>query len=893
MSVVNFDKIFQPKSIAVVGASNKRGSVGNAIMRNLIHGGFQGAIYPINPKHGNLWNMPAYRSIRDCDNPVDLAVIASPIRTVPSVITDCVAHQISGAVVISAGGKETGAKGLKVEAAINEAVGDSGLRIIGPNCLGIIGSQAKVNASFAAQMPSPGKMAFISQSGAICTIVLDMSIKEKIGFSYFVSLGSMMDVDFGDVIDYLGGDSHVSSIVMYIENITHVRKFMSAARAVSRIKPIVALKAGRTAAGARAAASHTGALAGVDEIYEAAFKRAGIVRVKTFEELFDCAELLAKKPKLFGTGLAIITNSGGPGVMAADTLSDYGLEPVELSNDTLSQLDRVLSSNWSRSNPIDMIGDATAKQFHDAAEICAKAQETNCLLALLAPTATIAPSQAAQSLVDVSKENACPIITAWMGGPQVEKGREILNQAGIPTFDTAERAVRAFKNLYQYTKNIELLQEIPAKLPNVMEFDRPGAKLIIEDCIAEKRGLLSEIKSKKLLSAYGIPVNITQLAASKSEAVRAAKLIGFPIAMKINSRDISHKSDAGCVEINLTDASDVGTAYDKIVQNASTYAPNALIQGVTVQAMSEGSGIELILGVKKDKEFGPVILFGMGGVLTEVFRDHALALPPMNRLLAKRLMEETKTNRILKGYRNIEPANLILLEEILIRLSQLAVDFPEIEELDINPLIVRGQKAIAVDARVLLRTDDAPAGSHLVISPYPKHLEFHKVTQGNVKIFIRPIRPEDAPLLEALFDTLSAQSIYYRFFTPMKQLPHKMLARFTQIDYDRQVAFVALPESAHGEKLLGVARVIVSPNQKAAEFSVLVGDPWQGKGIGAELLKQCLLSSKQLGIQNVCGTVLSDNTKMISLARKLGCRIKKVAGANEYEMFMDISNINL
>ncbi len=644
-------------------------------MRNLIHSGFKGPIYPINPKHRSLWHLPAYASIKECDRHVDLAVIASPIPTVPSIIEECVDSQIGGAVVVSAGGKETGAKGRQVEETIKTAVGDSGLRIIGPNCLGIIGCQANLNASFAAQMPLPGKMAFISQSGAICTIVLDKSIKEKIGFSYFVSLGSMMDVDFADVIDYLGGEPDVSSIVMYIENITHVRNFMSAARAVSRIKPIIALKAGRTAAGARAAASHTGAMAGVDEIYDAAFQRAGIVRVKTFEALFDCAELLAKKPKLSGTGLAIITNSGGPGVMAADTLSDYGLEPVGLSEDTLGKLDRLLSANWSRSNPIDMIGDASVEQFHDTAKICTKAQEINCLLVMLAPTATIAPSQVAQSLVKVSKESACPMITAWMGGPQVEKGREILNQAGIPTFDTPERAVRAYMNLYKHTKNIELLQEIPANLPKEMAFDREGAKLIVEDCLTAKRELLSEIESKELLSAYGIPVNITRLATSKREAVDAAKKIGFPTAMKIHSPDITHKSDAGCVEIDLAKAHDVEAAYEKIVKNAAVYAPDARIEGVTVQAMADRSGIELILGIKKDKDFGPVILFGMGGVLTEVFKDNAIALPPLNRLLAKRLMEKTKIYRVLKGYRNIEPANLVLLEEILIRLSQLAADF--------------------------------------------------------------------------------------------------------------------------------------------------------------------------------------------------------------------------
>lgn len=893
MSVHNLDKIFKPKSIAVVGASERQGSVGSAIMNNLTDGGFPGKIFPINPSYKMLWNFPAYPSLKDLTNPVDLAVIAVPIAKTPDIIKECGEMNIGGAIVISAGGKETGFEGARLEDAIMKEAGSTDLRIIGPNCLGVISNQARLNASFAAQMPLPGKMAFVSQSGAICTVILDLSIKENIGFSYFISLGSMMDTDFGDVIDYLGGDPGVSSIVMYIENITRTRNFMSAARAVSRIKPIIALKAGRTAAGARAATSHTGALAGEDAVYDAAFERAGIVRVKTFEELFDCAELLAKQPKPSGSGLAIITNAGGPGVMAADALSDYGLEPVRLSEETITKLDRILSSHWSRSNPIDMIGDSTKVEFRKVSEICMKAPEINGLLILLAPQAMIDPTLVARTLSELLKDHSYPVITSWMGGSKVEKGRNIFYSVGIPTFDTPERAVRAFMDLYRHRQNIELLQEVPRKAFRRMQFNRNAAMDIIRTGKNRRNHMLSEVGSKALLQAYGIPVNRTEIAGTEDEAMEKAETLGFPVALKIASPDITHKTDAGGVMLNLKNAFEVRQAFIEIADAARLHAPDAAINGVTVQPMLVHSDHELILGVKHDQSFGPLILFGMGGIMTEVFQDRALALPPLNRLLSKRLMEETKVYRLLKGYRNHPPANMELLEEILIRLSQLAIDFPEIAELDINPLMVTADTACAVDARVLLQTPRVVSPHHLVISPYPAHYENRAVTKGLVDIFIRPIRPEDAALLEDLFLTLSTRSVYYRFFTPMKQLPPKMLARFTQIDYDRQIALVAISDTDTGEKMLGVARVIQEWNQKDAEFSVLVGDPWQGKGIGAELLKRCLSIAKKRGYEYIHGTVLTENTHMLKLGRKMGFAMKKDPDAAEYDLSLDLQKADL
>jgi len=889
MSAINLDKIFHPKSIAVVGASQRTGSIGYALMRNLIQGGYPGKVYPINPRHKTIWEIEAFPSLLELESPVDLVIMATPIASAPQIVKECKKAGVGGVVIISAGGKETGKKGRELESAIKNEAKDSGIRIIGPNCLGIVCSQAKLNASFASHMPLPGKMAFISQSGAICTSVLDLSIKEKIGFSYFVSLGSMLDVDFGDVIDYLGGDYQVNSIIMYIESLSRFRNFMSAARAVSRVKPIIAVKAGRTRAGAKAAATHTGSLAGEDAVYDAAFERAGIVRVKTFEELFDCAELLAKQPRPLDPGLAIITNAGGPGVMAVDALFDYGVDPVPLHSETIRKLDEFLPPYWSQTNPIDILGDASSERYQRVVDICLKASEVKGLLIILTPQAMTRPTHVAETLAGHLKGKPYPVFTSWMGGRDVEKAKEIFNREGIPTLDTPERAVRAFMNLYRYSKNVKMLQEIPANLPKKIEFDHEKARILLDHGIKKENFFLTEIESKDLISAYGISVNLTKIAVTDAEAVQKAREIGFPVAMKIYSRDIIHKTNVNGVLLNLKNETDVHEAFKKIMASARSLNPEAEIEGVTIQTMLSPE-YELILGSKRDRDFGPVILFGMGGIMAEVLKDRSIALPPLNRLLARSLMEKTKVYGLLKGYRNHPPANLTLLEEILIRLSQLVTDFPEIEELDINPLAVTKNDFCAVDARVLLKSTEVLSPFHLVISPYPNQYEARTLREGVGELFIRPIKPEDAPLLVQLFESLSKQSVYFRFFSPLKMIPPGMLARFTQIDYDREMALVALWGTEPNEKMLGVARVITDIyNRKNAEFSVVVGDLWQGKGIGAELLKRCLLISKERGIENVKGIVLPENTQMLALGKKLGFTAKKIVGESEYELNIDLT----
>jgi len=582
MSVENLDKIFHPSAIAVIGASERKGSIGEALMHNLVDRGFPGKIYPINPKHKKIYGKRAWSSIAVLKDSVDLAILATPILSAPQLVKECAAAGAGGVVITSAGGKEIGEEGRKIEAAIRKEAEASELRIIGPNCVGIVSSQSKLNASFAHQMPIPGKMAFISQSGAICTAILDLSIRENIGFSHFVSLGDMLDVDFGDMIDYLGGERDVSSIVMYVESLSRFRKIMSAARAVSRVKPIVVLKAGRTQAGALAAASHTGAMAGEDAVYDAAFKRAGILRVRTFEALFDCAELLAKQPRPQGPGLAIITNAGGPGVMAADALSDYGYDPVTLSDDTIKKLDAILPPYWSKRNPIDMLGDATPEHYQKVVEICLGAKEVNGVLIISAPQALTDTAIVAENLVDIVADKPLPIFTSWVGGTNMHKGREIFNQAGIPTFDTPERAVRAFMDLYRNSQNIKMLQEIPSRLPKRLEFDRGRGHQITLTALQHHKRLLNEAESKSLFSAYGIPVNLMKTASSAEEAVEKACKIGFPVALKVNSRDITHKSDAKAVFLNLNDEYAVSEAFHQSIANAKKYKSEAKLDGVAV-----------------------------------------------------------------------------------------------------------------------------------------------------------------------------------------------------------------------------------------------------------------------------------------------------------------------
>lgn len=814
MGIHNLDRIFRPTSIAVIGARENPDSAGAMMIHNLKEGGFGGEIFPVNPYHTQMMGYPAFKSVEAIPSPVDLGIITTDIAEAPDIAEACGAAGMGGVIIVSAGGKESGNRGQEIETAIRRKADPYGLRVIGPNCIGIINTRSFLNASMFHRMPIPGKTAFISQSGAICSSILDLSIPDQIGFSHVISLGSMLDVDFGDVIDYLGSDPYVSSIVMYVESLTRIRNFMSAARAVSRVKPIIALKAGRTVSGSIAAAAHTGAVSGDDAIYHAAFKRAGIVRVRTFEELFDCSELLAKQSPPAGTALAIVTNAGGPGVMAVDMLQDYGQSPAELSAETLQKLDAVLPTYWSRSNPVDIMGDAGPDRYLKAVDICLNAPEVCGVLVLFSPLAMREPGPIAESLGAFLKTRPKLVITSWMGGQSVESARLVFNRLGIPTFDTPERAVRAFMDLYHYAQNIEVLQEIPPKFHRRLEFDRDRARALVNTLIQESRSEMTEDESKTLLSAYGISVDVRT--------------------------DLPHPA--------------------------------------------------LKIGAVKDPYFGPVLFFGTGGPLSEVVQDIAFTLPPINRHLAKLCILETRMGKFLDGSALFSRSSMELLEELLMRISQLVTDIEHIGVIDINPLVLGDGWAHAANARVTVIPSPVASPMHLVISPYPNEFENKCFREGYGELLIRPIRPEDAPLLRTLYESLSPRSIYMRFFTPLRNFQHSMLVRFTQVDYDREIALVAIQENEGEEKMLAVSRVIIDVSKGQAEFAVLVRDECQGKGIGAELLSQCLSIARKRGIDRVTGVVLAENTQMLALGRKLGFKVTRVPGSSEFELMIDFKD---
>ncbi len=894
MSIYNLDRVFAPNSVAVIGATERDGSVGRTVLQHLQNTGFPGTIYPVNPRRKTVLGLQSVPSVQDIGKNIDLAVITIPIAQVPKAVEQCAAIGCAGAVILSSGGKELGNKGLEIESKIRCTAAYCGVRIIGPNCVGIVSTKAQLNATVSNQIPLSGKLALISQSGAICTTIVDMARRKNIGFSYIVSLGSMLDVDIGDMIDFLGSRSDVSSIVMYVESLSNFRKFMSAARSVARIKPIIVLKSGRSEVGARAARSHTGAMTGVDAIYDAAFERVGIVRVKTFEELFDCAEILAKQPRPPSPKLAIMTNAGGLGVIAMDALADYGLEPAQLYPETIEKLNEFLPDHWSRCNPVDILGDASSERYRRSAEVLLQAEEVQGLLCIHVPQAISKPLHVAEELVDVFAGTNFPVFTAWIGGDESVQARTVFHDANIPTFDTAERAVRAFMDLYRYAQNLEAIQEVPPKLPRKLDVDRERAEEIIRSGCESRIPYLTELDAKRLLAAYGLPVNTTRLAQTPTEAVHLSREIGYPVVLKIQSKDILHKSEAKCVLLNLRNDTEVVEGYKDILASAAHYNPRACIEGVTVQRMLPKPEYEIILGVRKDRDFGPIIIFGMGGIFTEVYQDRSIGLPPLNRLLAKRMMKQTKVYRLLRGYRSIPAANLLAMEEALIRLAHLASDFAYIEELDINPLICIGQEIVTLDARVVLNPEpEAPTPFHLVISAYPNQYESYATSKNGLDIFIRPIKPEDAPLLTDFFKTLSPQTVYFRFFHSMKHLPKDMLVRFTQVDYDREIALVALHESEGGEEMLGAARVIKEHHTNSGEFAVLVSDSWQGQGIGAALLKNCLIIAQERGLQKVWGCVMSGNTQMLALGKKLGFDIKRDRGSTDFILSIDLQHVDL
>lgn len=875
---------FAPDTVAVIGATDKEGSVGRTLLWNLMSNPFGGTIFPVNPKRHSVLGIPAYSSIKDIPDPVDLAIIAIPAPFVPGVVQECVEVGVKSAIIISAGFKETGSKGVELEKQILETARGK-MRIIGPNCLGLMSPRSGLNATFASTMARPGNLAFISQSGALCTAVLDWSFWENVGFSAFISIGSMMDVNWGDLIYYLGDDPHTHSIVIYMESIGDARSFLSAAREVALTKPIIVIKTGRTEAAAKASASHTGSLAGSDDVLDAAFRRCGVVRVNTISELFDMAEVWAKQPRRpKGPRLTIITNAGGPGVLATDALISAGGALAELSEDTVTALNEILPRHWSHGNPIDILGDADPDRYTKALDIAVEDPNSDGLLVILTPQAMTDPTQIAEQLKPYAQKAGKPVFASWMGGSETKTGETLLNRASIPTYPYPDDAARLFNLMWQYSYNLSGIYETPI-LPSSEETgpDRALAQQMIETARKAGRTILTELESKQLLAAYNIPIVHTGVAKTEEDAVNWANSLGYPVVLKLFSETITHKTDVGGVQLNLTDEEAVRWAYNTIKSTVTEKVGAEHFLGVTVQQMVRQDGAyELIIGSIVDPQFGPVLVFGSGGQLVEVFKDRAIALPPLNTTLARRMIEQTQIYKALKGVRGRQAIDLAELEQIMVRFSQLVIEQRWIKEIDINPLQASSDRLIALDARIILHDLDVEENQlpKTAVCPYPRQYVTPWQLNDGTPITIRPIRPEDEPLIVQFHQTLSEESVYLRYFSLMKlsrRIAHERLTRICFIDYDREMALVAdykNPQTGEHE-ILGVARLSKMHGINEGEFAMLISDPYQRRGLGTELLKRIIQVGRQEKLTRITADILAENVPMQKVAEKVGFHLER------------------
>jgi acetyltransferase len=887
----SFDALFKPRSVAVIGATDKAGSVGLAMMNNLKT--FRGKVFPVNPKRDQVLGLKAYPNIAAVPEKVDLAVIITPAPTVPGVIGECIAAGAKSALIISAGFKEIGPEGAELERQILAQARDAHMRIVGPNCLGIMNTRIGLNATFADAIANPGNVAFISQSGALCTAVLDWSFREKVGFSYFISVGSMLDVGWGDLIDYLGDDPDTNSIVIYMETIGDARSFISAAREVALNKPIIVIKAGRTAAAAQAAASHTGSLAGSDDALDAAFRRCGVLRVHTIADLFYMAEVLAKQPRPKGPRLTVVTNAGGPGVLATDALILNGGELTALAPETIAKLNDFLPSAWSHGNPVDILGDATPERYAKALELVADDPASDGLLVILTPQAMTEATATAELLRPYARLRDKPILASWMGGDSVEAGERILNEAGIPTFGYPDTAARMFTYMWRYSDNLRSLYETPVAGDD-RAIRRGEAAALIAQVRASGRTLMTEYESKQLLAAYGIPTVPTYIAADEEQAVAHAEAIGYPVVVKLHSETITHKTDVGGVHLNLCDAHAVRDACRLIKASVLARGKESDFLGVTVQPMIKRDGYELILGSTTDSQLGPVLLFGAGGQLVEVFQDRALGLPPLNSTLARRMMEQTRIYTALKGVRGRKPVPLDELEQLMVRFSYLVAEQRWIKEIDINPLLASERALIALDARVVLHPVHISEAElpRTAITPYPVEYVAPWTLHDGTDVLIRPIRPEDEPLLVEFHHTLSEQSVYQRYFHPFplsERIAHERLTRIAFINYEREMALVAeWRDEAYKPHIIGVGRLIKLRGGKEAEFAILISDEYQHQGLGTELLSRLVAIGRREGVKRIIADILPDNAAMIRVSEQVGftCRYSAEDGVVKAELVL-------
>ncbi len=875
VSTRNLDRLFNPTHVAIVGAGGHRMQLGHIVLRNLVDAGFDGVVYPINPSRESIGGIQAYASVADTPAKPELAIVCTPAAAAPEMVRECGERGVAAIAVLSAGFREVGAEGRELEGRVGEELKRyEGMRLLGPNCLGIIVPRHGLNASFAGAAPIDGHVAFVSQSGALATAVIDWALAGQIGFSQVVSLGNMLDVDLGDVIDYLGQDAHTRSIIVYIETVTEPRKFMSAARAFARSKPIIVYKAGRFAASAKAAASHTGAMVGEDAVYDAAFRRAGLVRVERIEDIFATAELLAREHPVHRARLAIVTNAGGPGVIAADALLARGGELAELQPQTLEALDAALPAAWPRSNPIDVLGDAPAQLFEAAVKAALADKGVDAVLVVLTPQAMTDPAGTADAVVAARHGSHKPVLAAWMGGRLVREGLERLSAGGVATYAYPEQAIGAFMDLVSYARNLETLHETPRTIPVNFSLDLTRTKQLMGAVLAEGHGVLSETSSKMLLDAYEIPVTKPLPALTADDAVAAAKQIGYPVVLKVSSPEVTHKTDVGGVELALGSAGEVRAAYDRIVESLREQRPQAQLNGVTVQPMARTSGYELVLGARKDPTFGAVILLGAGGVAAEVLHDEALDLPPLNERLALTMIQSLRIWPLLAGHRGHPGVDLDALLEVVMRFSYLVADHPEISEIEINPLLAGVDGAVALDARAVIDQSlvghPSPPFSHLAIRPYPEQYTHEATTTGGLHVTLRPIKPEDEPLWHEMLDACSLETIGMRF-RGMVKYTHEMATRFCFIDYDRELAIVPELEAEDGtRKLLGVGRLVVDTDRQSAEYALLVADPWQRHGLGDLLTDYCLEVARSWDIDRVYAETTSDNANMIGVMKKHG-----------------------
>ncbi|MCB1022017.1 MAG: bifunctional acetate--CoA ligase family protein/GNAT family N-acetyltransferase [Acidobacteria bacterium] len=870
-------RLFKPKSVALFGASSRPNSTGGVLLRNLLEGGFEGPIYPINPKHGEVQGRKAYPSLADVPEHVELAVIATPAPTIPAILESCGELGVEAAVIISAGFGEAGPQGKALEKRVVEIAHRNRIRFLGPNCLGFIRPDIGLNATFSAESAAPGRLALVSQSGALCTSILDWARVNKIGFSNVISTGIGADLDFGEILEFLVADRATDAIMLYIEGVRDARRFLSGLRAASRVKPVIVIKGGRQSLGSGAAVSHTGALIGSDAVFDAAIRRAGAVRVHTLTAFFATATTLNAGVRGRGRRVAILTNGGGPAVIAADRLADRHLDLAQLSPETMAKLNAILPAPWSHGNPVDVLGDADPGRYASSLEICLADPQIDAVLAVLTPQAMTEPVAVAEQVAAIAKKSHKPVLVVWMGGAQIEPARQVFREAVVPNYRTPDTAVECIASIVAHRENQQLLLQAPPPLSNTKAPDVDGAKAIIEHALSSNRTLLTTAESKAVLAAFHIPILPSVRAHDRAEALVVAEELGFPVALKISSPDITHKSDVGGVKLGLRTASELLSAYDDMMAAVQRVAPEARVDGVFVEPMwTRGSARELMVGVTTDPVFGPSISFGLGGVMVEAIGGHATALPPLNQRLIQDLLERARGARVLQAFRGRPPVNHEALESVLLRVSEMVCELPYIAEMDINPLLADERGVSAVDARIIVKRVPPATKpyAHMAIHPYPSSLERIATLEGGERVTIRPIRPEDATIGREFVERLSEESKYMRFMQALHEITPEMLSRLTQIDYDRELALIAVVEREGRESEIGVARYATLADGETCEFAVVIDDSWRGKGLASMLFKDLVEAARKQRLVRMEGTVLAQNRRMLEFSKNAGFKIE-------------------